>query len=1518
MSIKRKAHLPKSGVKKHKLLSMCLAFVFTFTALLGGLTFTAMAEPTLVTLVFDPTDDAGVLGNEANKDKPQGNLATVAVGTAGPREGYLKYLVEGVEGQIVSAKLELSYTYGIETSAGITSIYLTGTAWDDGTLTYTNRPVAMDDGSEEVLVGDFENPTAVESGTPQLIEVDAASAITGNGTYAFHLVSSGTQRTNFASKENKTVPCAKLVITYDPTAQMDPGSGDEHTPDPTPDPEVQPTPDLGSEVTPTPPVPGDHGDPAKTTTIKVTEDSYVANNSGSVLNYGSGTNLVLQKGGNMFEPYLKFNVSGIDEPIRKVYLRVYVNGIVKGEPATPMSVWSTSNSWQENGITWNNRPEQKEKIAQFNFFAVAGYWIEADVTKYVKENGTYSFCLTSDDHKAKIIMDAKDGNAENCAELEIIYGDGYVPPREPLPADFGVVRRLVQHSSDDVTVNAHSSDGQSNTLTLNGSEDKKEAYIAFDIWKLNTDINEAKLRLYYQGGAPEGKVNIYSTYNGWTEDTLTWGNKPAAMPSKPIGQIQLPADAGWLEFDVKSYITGTGRYSFVVTTDAPGSVLINSNEAADDRPEIYIEYQNGITKNILKDVLPSGRRVVERYSDNKLISMGILDVTKAPYYADNTGITDSTLAIQRAINDGRDARCVVYLPSGTYLVSDTLECISPNYDNGTAVEVAMGRNDFGNVLRGSSDLKNRSVIKLVDNAPDFNDITEPKPVIHLWAIEGVAPNIFEQSNINYSQELNSIDLDLNGTNGNPGAIGVDFLACEHSSMECINVDATGAFAGFSDALGSGGAIHRISATGGMYGMYIGMSQPEATVSYATFTGQTAACIYNNSRGPLVLVGAKLAPAPGANAIQLTGEIDKFPFNAGLSMVDGIIEMPLQEASVPAITANRSMYLNNVYVKNAEVLSEIKDAAGKHTVFNGNAAGWCKINDYAGLAYVSYADQQAYNGETVRPDVVIINGNKQFTSNADVELTGINESSIPSDLQSQHTWDGVFPWYDVPGILNAWDYGVTADGNKENYTDQYPALQRAIDEASAKNLPLFLPKGIYRISKSLELKANTHLVGASRNATAILPITGPDENPNGDFLDSTNPQPLIKTVDDADATTILAFLRLFVSAPHIERAKARGETVPSEIICTSYAVLWQAGRNSIIRGVVYRRGGKGSGGTLSDGPNFIIRGNGGGKFYIMGVAAATHMKPTYTQCLIDGTTEPIKIYHFQPQLGNAQANNEFGCEIRNAGNIDIYGIKYEGSRVILNIHGSRNIRVFGEGGGGAPNVLFKVENCRDILFSSINPQLGKTTLGTGRHIILQDRVGTTDINQVLLYKSGNPSSEPIIGVKFSDIKMADWFYDSVNMLVSKGIMAGYQDGSFAPNAAIQVDQFAKMVVKALGYNDIKPSDTDVADGYVAKAMELDLILSGEFDTFTRSITRGEMVRIVVRALSDEQFESDLSQYEKAIKDFSSIREDLKEAVIKGYSKGIVAGYQDGEFKDNLNATRAEAATIIIRMLEPSMR
>jgi hypothetical protein len=140
------------------------------------------------------------------------------------------------------------------------------------------------------------------------------------------------------------------------------------------------------------------------------------------------------------------------------------------------------------------------------------------------------------------------------------------------------------------------------------------------------------------------------------------------------------------------------------------------------------------------------------------------------YGAKGDGISDDTAAIMAALQDGRDLDQdysgrpkALYFPSGTYLVSTTIEW------RGCCV-----------TLQGQG--SGSSVIRLKDNAAGFSTPSNPKPVIR--TISG---------NMAFNQNI--WDLAVNTGAGNAGAVGIDYISSNVGSLRnvaIISADGQGA------------------------------------------------------------------------------------------------------------------------------------------------------------------------------------------------------------------------------------------------------------------------------------------------------------------------------------------------------------------------------------------------------------------------------------------------------------------------------------------------------------------------------------------------------------------------------------------------------------------------------------------------------------------------------------------------------------------------------------------------------
>src|SRR6185436_7502148 len=95
----------------------------------------------------------------------------------------------------------------------------------------------------------------------------------------------------------------------------------------------------------------------------------------------------------------------------------------------------------------------------------------------------------------------------------------------------------------------------------------------------------------------------------------------------------------------------------------------------------------------------------------------IIDVTKPPYGAKGDGKADDTAALQKALTDAMGRHMVIYLPSGTYLISDTLKWSKKN----SAGQEAWGFNTVQGLSSG------KSIIRLKEGT--FTDPAKPRALM---------------------------------------------------------------------------------------------------------------------------------------------------------------------------------------------------------------------------------------------------------------------------------------------------------------------------------------------------------------------------------------------------------------------------------------------------------------------------------------------------------------------------------------------------------------------------------------------------------------------------------------------------------------------------------------------------------------------------------------------------------------------------------------------------------------------
>lgn len=193
------------------------------------------------------------------------------------------------------------------------------------------------------------------------------------------------------------------------------------------------------------------------------------------------------------------------------------------------------------------------------------------------------------------------------------------------------------------------------------------------------------------------------------------------------------------------------------------------------------------------------------------------------------------------------------------------------------------------------------------------------------------------------------------------------------------------------------------------------------------------------------------------------------------------------------------------------------------------------------------------------------------------------------------------------------------------------------------------------------------------------------------------------------------------------------------------------------------------------------------------------------------------------------------------------------------------------------------------------------------------------------------SEP--GVPFSDVSSQAWYMEDLQYLLSHAgnIISGYPDGTFRPNDILTAEMFIKMTVTALG-EQVESIGGYWAVPYIQKALQMGLIhpsdsfwpitgSSEAFEPFKKPITREGMALIAGRALDrmpgNRPYRDPLS-FSGLMLDYNHISANARANVIKCYDLGVLSGYPDGEFKPWNQLTRAEAVSVIRRLIDPSSR
>ena len=187
------------------------------------------------------------------------------------------------------------------------------------------------------------------------------------------------------------------------------------------------------------------------------------------------------------------------------------------------------------------------------------------------------------------------------------------------------------------------------------------------------------------------------------------------------------------------------------------------------------------------------------------------------------------------------------------------------------------------------------------------------------------------------------------------------------------------------------------------------------------------------------------------------------------------------------------------------------------------------------------------------------------------------------------------------------------------------------------------------------------------------------------------------------------------------------------------------------------------------------------------------------------------------------------------------------------------------------------------------------------------------------------------IAFPDVNNDYWAASQINLLSEQGVIVGYPDGTFKPDANVTRAEFAAMAIRALGQQHTKIAQpvhfTDIDENYwayedIQKAVYFDLISNNnENDQFRPedSVSRAESLSVAVNALTTETISPQKAK-EVLTKQYIDANE-IPEWFLIPAGKAEILGMvvvaptkEKASLEATRPATRAEVAAILFKMME----
>ena len=227
---------------------------------------------------------------------------------------------------------------------------------------------------------------------------------------------------------------------------------------------------------------------------------------------------------------------------------------------------------------------------------------------------------------------------------------------------------------------------------------------------------------------------------------------------------------------------------------------------------------------------------------------------------------------------------------------------------------------------------------------------------------------------------------------------------------------------------------------------------------------------------------------------------------------------------------------------------------------------------------------------------------------------------------------------------------------------------------------------------------------------------------------------------------------------------------------------------------------------------------------------------------------------------------------------------------------------------------------------------------GVEVKVNNEVIETDISKVRLYAGqdflpAEKMSDSIYYLQplFSDVSKDHWAFSYIAELVDKGVLAGYEDGSFRPDMHVTRGEWAKMIVSTFGLPideywrmtlDLQNCDVRVSDWYAPYIYTAEPYFHAEYFEDSNGpvvkykplegTTREDATVSVVKILETAGYQISADSV-LPFHDVDTISSEGKKYIAFAVNNGTISGFEDNTFRGRNILTRAEAATILYKII-----